>query len=61
MTKLFSGVGSCTEVACFYRLEEIAALCLQHDIPHIVNNAYGLQMSNCVHLLQQVITLLYVS
>ena len=36
------------------RLEEIALICSNHDIPHIVNNAYGLQMSNCVHLLEQV-------
>ena len=35
------------------RLEEIAAICAEHDIPHIVNNAYGLQLSNCVHLLEQ--------
>lgn len=35
------------------RLEEIASICAEYDIPHIVNNAYGLQLSNCVHLLQQ--------
>nr|CAB3265975.1 O-phosphoseryl-tRNA(Sec) selenium transferase [Phallusia mammillata] len=35
------------------RLEEIAKICKENDIPHIVNNAYGLQSSKCMHLLQQ--------
>nr|XP_002120570.1 O-phosphoseryl-tRNA(Sec) selenium transferase [Ciona intestinalis] len=35
------------------RLEEISLICKEHDIPHIVNNAYGLQSSKCMHLLQQ--------
>ncbi|KAK7110099.1 hypothetical protein V1264_014027 [Littorina saxatilis] len=35
------------------KLEEIATLCKTKDIPHIVNNAYGLQSSKCTHLLQQ--------
>ena len=38
------------------RLEEIGTLCKSKDIPHIVNNAYGLQSSKCTHLLQQVFT-----
>ncbi|XP_051571396.1 O-phosphoseryl-tRNA(Sec) selenium transferase isoform X2 [Myxocyprinus asiaticus] len=35
------------------RLEELAVLCAKHDIPHIVNNAYGVQSSKCMHLIQQ--------
>ncbi|GFO47620.1 O-phosphoseryl-tRNA(sec) selenium transferase [Plakobranchus ocellatus] len=35
------------------KLEEISALCKEYDIPHLVNNAYGLQSSKCTHLLQQ--------
>ncbi|RXN20638.1 O-phosphoseryl-tRNA(Sec) selenium transferase [Labeo rohita] len=34
-------------------LEELAVLCAKHDIPHIVNNAYGMQSSKCMHLIQQ--------
>uniref|UniRef100_A0A8B9KQE6 O-phosphoseryl-tRNA(Sec) selenium transferase n=1 Tax=Astyanax mexicanus TaxID=7994 RepID=A0A8B9KQE6_ASTMX len=35
------------------RLEELAFLCAKHNIPHIVNNAYGVQSSKCMHLIQQ--------
>ncbi|XP_034020534.1 O-phosphoseryl-tRNA(Sec) selenium transferase [Thalassophryne amazonica] len=35
------------------RLEEIATMCAKYDIPHIVNNAYGVQSSKCMHLIQQ--------
>lgn len=35
------------------RLEELSVLCAKHDIPHIVNNAYGVQSSKCMHLIQQ--------
>ncbi|KAG1928040.1 O-phosphoseryl-tRNA(Sec) selenium transferase [Pimephales promelas] len=35
------------------RLEELAVLCAKHNIPHIVNNAYGMQSSKCMHLIQQ--------
>ncbi|XP_077157618.1 O-phosphoseryl-tRNA(Sec) selenium transferase [Paroedura picta] len=35
------------------RLEELAEICAKHDIPHIVNNAYGVQSSKCMHLIQQ--------
>lgn len=35
------------------RLEELATLCSKHNIPHIVNNAYGVQSSKCMHLIQQ--------
>ena len=36
------------------RLEEIGEICKSQDIPHVVNNAYGLQCSKCTHLIQQV-------
>ncbi|XP_072262472.1 O-phosphoseryl-tRNA(Sec) selenium transferase [Pyxicephalus adspersus] len=35
------------------RLEELAEICAKYDIPHIVNNAYGVQSSKCMHLIQQ--------
>ncbi|XP_056156498.1 O-phosphoseryl-tRNA(Sec) selenium transferase [Lampris incognitus] len=35
------------------RLEELATVCAKHNIPHIVNNAYGVQSSKCMHLIQQ--------
>lgn len=31
-------------------------MCAKYDIPHIVNNAYGVQSSKCMHLIQQVVT-----
>lgn len=36
------------------RLEELATMCAKYDVPHIVNNAYGVQASKCMHLIQQV-------
>ncbi|XP_041471539.1 O-phosphoseryl-tRNA(Sec) selenium transferase-like isoform X2 [Lytechinus variegatus] len=35
------------------RLEELAMLCKEKDIPHVVNNAYGVQSSKCMHLIQE--------
>lgn len=35
------------------RIEELAVLCAKYGIPHIVNNAYGMQSSKCMHLIQQ--------
>ncbi|KAI4808447.1 hypothetical protein KUCAC02_000506 [Chaenocephalus aceratus] len=35
------------------RLEELSILCAKQNIPHIVNNAYGVQSSKCMHLIQQ--------
>ena len=29
-------------------------ICKDFDVPHLVNNAYGVQASKCMHLLQQV-------
>ncbi|XP_037092822.1 O-phosphoseryl-tRNA(Sec) selenium transferase-like isoform X2 [Pollicipes pollicipes] len=35
------------------RLEELSALCRDHAIPHVINNAYGVQSSKCMHEIQQ--------
>ncbi|XP_005392099.1 PREDICTED: O-phosphoseryl-tRNA(Sec) selenium transferase isoform X3 [Chinchilla lanigera] len=35
------------------RLEELAVICANYGIPHVVNNAYGVQSSKCMHLIQQ--------
>ncbi|KAG7273852.1 hypothetical protein CRUP_014545 [Coryphaenoides rupestris] len=35
------------------RLEELATMCGKYHIPHVVNNAYGIQSSKCMHLIQQ--------
>ncbi|XP_022083546.1 O-phosphoseryl-tRNA(Sec) selenium transferase-like isoform X2 [Acanthaster planci] len=35
------------------RLEEIAKLCKDSGVGHVVNNAYGVQSSKCMHLIQQ--------
>lgn len=42
-----------------HRLEELAVICAKYDIPHIVNNAYGVQSSKCMHLIQQVGTVYF--
>ena len=39
----------------FFRLEEVAKICKENNVPHIVNNAYGVQSTKCMHLIQQVI------
>ncbi|XP_040822384.1 O-phosphoseryl-tRNA(Sec) selenium transferase isoform X2 [Ochotona curzoniae] len=35
------------------RVKELAVICANYGVPHIVNNAYGLQSSKCMHLIQQ--------
>jgi O-phospho-L-seryl-tRNASec:L-selenocysteinyl-tRNA synthase len=35
-------------------LPSVAKLCRRKDIPHLVNNAYGLQSTKCAHLLEEV-------
>ena len=37
-----------------FRLEEVGKICKDLDIPHIINNAYGVQSTKCMHLIQQV-------
>ncbi|XP_077992418.1 O-phosphoseryl-tRNA(Sec) selenium transferase-like [Glandiceps talaboti] len=48
----------CSTTSCFAprapdRLEELAVICSKNNIPHVVNNAYGLQSTKCMHLIQQ--------
>ena len=47
-----------TTTSCFAprvpdMLEKVAVLAKDHGIPHLVNNAYGLQSSKCMHLIEQ--------
>jgi len=47
-----------TTTSCFTprtpdKLEEVAKLCKESDIAHLINNAYGIQLSKCTHLIQQ--------
>ncbi len=32
----------------------MSVLCQRYDIPHLVNNAYGVQSSKCMHVIQEV-------
>uniref|UniRef100_T1HM81 O-phosphoseryl-tRNA(Sec) selenium transferase n=1 Tax=Rhodnius prolixus TaxID=13249 RepID=T1HM81_RHOPR len=34
-------------------LEQIAALCSRYNVPHLINNAYGLQSARLMHLIQE--------
>ena len=43
------------------RLEDVSVLCQTHNIPHIVNNAYGVQSSKCMHVIQEVSSTILVS
>ena len=38
----------------FIRLSEVGALCKKYDVPHIVNNAYGVQSTKCMHIIEEV-------
>ena len=47
-----------TTTSCFAprtpdNLPEVGKICREFDIPHIVNNAYGVQSSKCMHLIQE--------
>ena len=33
-------------------LEQIAVLCNRYNIPHLINNSYGLQSTRIMHLIQ---------
>ncbi|KAK7070844.1 hypothetical protein SK128_002687 [Halocaridina rubra] len=44
---------SCFAPRAIDRLEEVAKLCAQHGVPHIINNAYGVQSSKCMHHIQE--------
>ena len=38
----------------YNRLSEVAEMCKRYNIPHIVNNAYGVQSSKCMHVIEEV-------
>lgn len=47
-----------TTTSCFAprapdSLEPVARLCAELGVPHLVNNAYGVQCTRCMHLIQQ--------
>lgn len=52
-TQQYSSVCVCV-VWLLCRLSEVARLCKSHDVPHVVNNAYGVQSTKCMHLIQEV-------
>ena len=35
-------------------LPEVAKMCAEYNVPHVVNNAYGVQSSKCLHLIEEV-------
>lgn len=64
LEKVINGVGAenvlcvLTTTSCFAprapdRLPEVARLCKSLDIPHLVNNAYGVQSTKCMHSIQE--------
>ena len=47
-----------TTTSCFApracdNIEAVAGLCKKFNVPHVINNAYGIQSSKCMHLIQQ--------
>ena len=48
-----------TTTSCFAprapdALVEVAVMCAAMEVPHVVNNAYGLQSTKCTHLINEV-------
>ncbi|XP_071549264.1 O-phosphoseryl-tRNA(Sec) selenium transferase [Panulirus ornatus] len=46
---------SCFAPRAIDKLEEVAVLCAKLGVPHLINNAYGLQSSKCLHHIQQAV------
>ncbi|XP_041368316.1 O-phosphoseryl-tRNA(Sec) selenium transferase-like [Gigantopelta aegis] len=47
-----------TTTSCFApripdHVEEIAVVCKHYAVPHVINNAYGIQSTKCTHIIQQ--------
>lgn len=47
-----------TTTSCFAprasdSVDQVAVLCSRYNIPHLINNAYGLQSTRCMHLIQE--------
>ena len=53
---LVKGCGGHLIFTLFYRLSEVGRLCKKYGVPHIVNNAYGVQSSKCMHVIEEVRT-----
>ena len=37
-----------------HRLVEVGQICKKYNVPHLVNNAYGVQSTKCMHIIQEV-------
>lgn len=44
---------SCFAPRGFDKVDEIAQLCQEQNIAHVINNAYGVQSSKCMHLVNE--------
>jgi O-phospho-L-seryl-tRNASec:L-selenocysteinyl-tRNA synthase len=44
---------SCFAPRAYDKLSEVGALCKKYDVPHIVNNAYGVQSTKCMHIIEE--------
>jgi O-phospho-L-seryl-tRNASec:L-selenocysteinyl-tRNA synthase len=41
-------------------VESVAVICKSHNIAHVINNAYGVQSSKCMHVIQQASKYVYI-
>jgi len=41
------------QVKLLARLVDISKMCSKFEIPHVVNNAYGIQSPKCLHLISE--------
>lgn len=48
---------SCFAPRGFDKVDEIAQVCHAHEIAHVINNAYGVQSSKCMHLVSEAMRL----
>lgn len=46
---------SCFAPRAYDKIEEIAAICKNFDVAHVINNAYGLQDSKICHQVNEAI------
>ena len=37
-----------------HRVVEVGQICKRDKIPHIINNAYGVQSTKCMHFIEEV-------
>ncbi|DAZ95164.1 TPA: hypothetical protein N0F65_012418 [Lagenidium giganteum] len=44
---------SCFAPRGYDQLEAVGQICRELDVPHVVNNAYGVQSSKCMHVIEQ--------